>query len=178
MHQRRPHAARGAIDVTARSGLQPEEVVLRFGLHWGATLYVGNITTGGRAEVTALGDEVNEAARIEACATGGLALASKDLVERLEPEDAEALGLDPDRITYTPLGDLPPRPTKPAATHPPSPSARSDVAGALLGEPSSLPMRAWIPGETPPAWASVQECTQSRTVAFRPMRASADTRLA
>ena len=27
------------------------------------------------AEVTALGDEVNEAARIEACATGGRALA-------------------------------------------------------------------------------------------------------
>ena len=25
-----------------------------------ATLYVGNITTGGRTEVTALGDEVNE----------------------------------------------------------------------------------------------------------------------
>ena len=64
------------------------------------------ITTSGRAEVNALGDQVNEAARIEACATGGLALVSKDLVERLEPEDAAALGLDPDRVTYTPLGGL------------------------------------------------------------------------
>jgi class 3 adenylate cyclase len=93
-------------DVAARSDLAPEDVVLRFGLHWGSTLYVGSITTGGRAEVTALGDEVNEAARIEACASGGRMLASKALMERLEPDDAQALGLDPDHITYTALGDL------------------------------------------------------------------------
>ncbi len=86
--------------------MQPEDVVLRFGLHWGSTLYVGSIATGGRSEVTALGDEVNEAARIEACATGGRALASKDLMERLDPDDAAALGLDPDRVTYTALADL------------------------------------------------------------------------
>jgi class 3 adenylate cyclase len=49
--------------------LQPEDLVMHFGLHWGATLYVGQIATSGRTEVTALGDEVNEAARIEACAT-------------------------------------------------------------------------------------------------------------
>jgi class 3 adenylate cyclase len=93
-------------EVTARSRLQPEDVVLRFGLHWGSNLYVGNVSTAGRSEVTALGDEVNEAARIEACATGGRALASKDLIERLDPEDAAALDLDPDRVTYTPLGEL------------------------------------------------------------------------
>lgn len=93
-------------DVAVRSDLRPEDVVLRFGLHWGSTLYVGNITTGGRVEVTALGDEVNEAARIEACASGGRALASKALMERLEPDDAAALDLDPDRITYTSLADL------------------------------------------------------------------------
>ncbi len=79
---------------------------MRFGLHWGSTLYVGNITTAGRGEVTALGDEVNEAARIEACASGGRALASKELIERLEPEAAASLNLDPDGITYTPLADL------------------------------------------------------------------------
>jgi class 3 adenylate cyclase len=94
-------------DVAARSDLAPEDLLMRFGLHWGATLYVGQITTSGRAEATALGDEVNEGARIEACATGGRALASKELLERLEPEDAAALGLDPDRLTYTPLADLP-----------------------------------------------------------------------
>jgi class 3 adenylate cyclase len=95
------------IGVAARSELAPEELVMRFGLHWGATLYVGQIATSGRAEVTALGDEVNEGARIEACATGGRALASKELLERLEPADAAALGLDPDHITYTPLADHP-----------------------------------------------------------------------
>ncbi len=100
-------ALRGALsDVAARSELQPDDVVLRFGLHWGSTLYVGSITTGGRSEVTALGDEVNEAARIEACATGGRALASKALMERLDPGDAAALGLDPDRITYRSLAEL------------------------------------------------------------------------
>ena len=95
------------VEVAARSELQPEDLVMRFGLHWGATLYVGQIATSGRTEVTALGDEVNEGARIEACATGGRALASKELLERLEPEDAAALELDPDRVTYTPLADLP-----------------------------------------------------------------------
>lgn len=104
-------AARGLreamVDVAARSEVAVEELTMRFGLHWGSTLYVGQITTSGRAEVTALGDEVNEGARIEACATGGRALASKALIERLESEDAAALGLDPDRVTYTPLADLP-----------------------------------------------------------------------
>ena len=38
-----------------------------------------------------LGDEVNEAARIEACATGGRTLASKSLIERLTADDAEAV---------------------------------------------------------------------------------------
>lgn len=94
------------MDVAARSELQPEDVVLRFGLHWGSSLYVGNISTAGRSEVTALGDEVNETARIEACASGGRALASKDLLERLDPDDAAALDLDPARATYTPLGEL------------------------------------------------------------------------
>jgi class 3 adenylate cyclase len=92
--------------VAARSDLPAEDVVLRLGLHWGANLYVGNISTAGRSEVNALGDQVNEAARIEACAGGGRALASKDLMERLEPDDAAALGLDPDRVAYTALGDL------------------------------------------------------------------------
>ncbi len=94
-------------EVAARSDLAPEELVMRFGLHWGATLYVGQIASRGRVEVTALGDEVNEGARIEACATGGRALASKPLLERLNPEDAAALDLEPEQITYTALADLP-----------------------------------------------------------------------
>ena len=94
-------------DVAARSKLPADDLTMRFGLHWGSTLYVGSISTGGRAEVTALGDEVNECARIEACATGGRVLASKDLIERLDRHDSDAIGIDPARITYTQLGALP-----------------------------------------------------------------------
>jgi class 3 adenylate cyclase len=97
-------AARAA---ALRSGLEQDALVMRFGLHWGATLYVGRLLTSGRAEVTALGDEVNEAARIEACASGGRALASKALVERLDPSDAAAVGIDPYSVSYTPLANLP-----------------------------------------------------------------------
>jgi|tagenome__1003787_1003787.scaffolds.fasta_scaffold20986331_1 class 3 adenylate cyclase len=93
-------------DVAAKSDLLPADVVLRFGLHWGANLYVGQIATRGRTEITALGDQVNETARIEACATGGRALASKDLLERLAHADAAALNLDPEHVTYTALADL------------------------------------------------------------------------
>src|SRR5436189_281117 len=70
-------------DVEVRSEIPETELSLRFGLHWGATLYIGRVLTAGRSEVTALGDEVNEAARIEACATDGRTLAAKSLIERL-----------------------------------------------------------------------------------------------
>ena len=93
-------------DVANRSDLAESDVAVRFGLHWGSTLYIGRITTAGRSEVTALGDQVNEAARIEACATGGRMLASKELVERLEPSDAAVLGIDIDRVVYTRLSEL------------------------------------------------------------------------
>ena len=93
--------------VAARSGLEPGTVVLRFGLHWGATLHIGQFTSIARAEVNALGDEVNEAARVEACASGGRALATKALVERLDSDDARNVGIDPDRLTYVGLADLP-----------------------------------------------------------------------
>jgi class 3 adenylate cyclase len=99
--------ARAALPaVAARCEVAPAHVVLRFGLHWGANLYVGQIATSGRTEVTALGDQVNEAARVEACATGGRTLATKDLVERLDRDDATALGVDPEHVTYTALADL------------------------------------------------------------------------
>lgn len=104
-------AARGLRDamseIAERSNLAPEELTMRFGLHWGATLYVGLISTAGRTEVTALGDDVNDAARIEPCATGGRILASKSLIERLTHTEADDLGLDLHRITYTQLSELP-----------------------------------------------------------------------
>jgi class 3 adenylate cyclase len=93
-------------DIAMRSDIADSELSLRFGLHWGATLYVGRIVTAGRSEVTAQGDEANEAARIEACATGARVLASKSLIERLGRADADALGIDTTHTTYTRLADL------------------------------------------------------------------------
>jgi class 3 adenylate cyclase len=87
-------------------GLEPGEVRLRVGLHWGGTLYMGQVVTGGRLEVTALGDEVNECARIEQSAAGGALLASKALIERLQPADAATVGLAPADMVYRALADL------------------------------------------------------------------------
>jgi class 3 adenylate cyclase len=97
----------GLAEIATRGEIPTSEVSLRFGLHWGGTLYMGRVLTGGRSEVTALGDEVNEAARIEASAAGGRILASKALVERLDTADAEAVGIETRRVVYTPLGELP-----------------------------------------------------------------------
>lgn len=82
------------------------DVVVNVGLHWGATLTVGQVSSLGRLEVTALGDEMNEAARIEAVASSGQILASKNLLERLTGEDADSVGLDPERIQYASVSSL------------------------------------------------------------------------
>lgn len=105
---RAARALRGALaDIALRSDLSAADLTMRFGLHWGATLYVGQIATSGRTEVNALGDEVNEAARIEACAAGARMLASKALIERIDPQLAVDLGIGPGRPAYTLLADLP-----------------------------------------------------------------------
>lgn len=106
-------AARAAIE-SARairegaSGLGPDdiEVKVNVGLHWGSTLMVGQIATTGRLEVTALGDQMNECARIETAASNGAILASKELVERLDQADAEAIDIDPSAISYTTINEL------------------------------------------------------------------------
>jgi class 3 adenylate cyclase len=106
-------AARATIDAARaiREGaedLGPDDVTvkLNIGVHWGATLMVGQVATRGRLEVTALGDQMNEGARIEAATKDGAVLASKELIERLDSGDAEAVGVDPNAIAYTPLGEV------------------------------------------------------------------------
>jgi class 3 adenylate cyclase len=79
---------------------------LNIGVHWGANLYIGQVITGGRLEVTALGDEVTECARIEHVAIGGQTLASKAVVERLDPGAAAGLWLSPKRLRYRVLAEL------------------------------------------------------------------------
>jgi hypothetical protein len=49
---------------------------------------------------------MNEAARIESAAEAGVALASKPSLERLEPNDAAELGLEPDKMIYVTVGNL------------------------------------------------------------------------
>ena len=98
--------ARAIRDRSRKLGPEDVDVKVNIGLHWGATLMVGQVATSGRLEVTALGDQMNEGARIEAAATDGAILASKDLIERLDVADAKATAIDPDSIAYTTLGEL------------------------------------------------------------------------
>lgn len=106
-------AARGAEDAVRRAAAESgEALALNVGLHWGGTLYMGQLVSDGRLEVTALGDEVNECARIEQAARDGAVLASKPLVERLDPRDAVAVGVDPETTLYQALADLPGAPDK------------------------------------------------------------------
>jgi class 3 adenylate cyclase len=121
-HDSRSGAARAALEVAGEIAAIAERTVAdgragrlleaggwRFntGVHWGSTLYIGQVATGGRLEVQALGDEFNEALRIQQTARGGGTLASKALLERLDADDAAALGIDPGRMTYTTVGELP-----------------------------------------------------------------------
>jgi class 3 adenylate cyclase len=99
-------AARAIRDGAATLGADGVHARVNVGIHWGATLMVGQVATGGRLEVTALGDEMNEAARIESAATRGVALASKLLLEHLDASDAIDLGLSPDNMTYVTVGKL------------------------------------------------------------------------
>ncbi len=98
-------ALRAARAIQAAAG--EHEVSMRVGIHWGATLYIGQVATSGRLEVTALGDEVNECARIQDSAGSGELLATKQLVERLDAEDAHGEGLRPAELRYALVSELP-----------------------------------------------------------------------
>ncbi|HEX2294897.1 MAG TPA: adenylate/guanylate cyclase domain-containing protein [Actinomycetota bacterium] len=82
------------------------DCLMKVGLHWGGSLYMGQLVPGGRLDVTALGDEVNEAARIQETAGAGETLASKQLVEQLTPDDAASVGLDVEKLSYRPLAEV------------------------------------------------------------------------
>ena len=100
-------------EVVGELGIQDQvDFEMNTGLHWGGTLYMGQLHPGSRLEVTALGDEMNECARIQESARHGVVLASKPLVEQLTEGDAEGLGIDPDRQFYRPLGELETAPEK------------------------------------------------------------------
>jgi class 3 adenylate cyclase len=101
-------AARRISDVAGLAAAElalPLPVAINAGAHWGSTLYIGQLTSG-RLELTALGDEVNECARLQESARGDTLLATKDLVERLENEAVKKLGLDLTSVQYAALAEL------------------------------------------------------------------------
>jgi class 3 adenylate cyclase len=102
-------SARDAVsEIRDETGLlELDDCVINVGIHWGGALYMGQLVTGGRLEATALGDEVNECARIQETAREGRMLASKALVERLTDDDARAVGIDPDAVLYRTVADMP-----------------------------------------------------------------------
>jgi class 3 adenylate cyclase len=65
---------------------------LNVGVHWADRLYVGQVVTGGRLEVTAVGAEVNECARLQESARGGRALVSMALVDQLPEGERQEHG--------------------------------------------------------------------------------------
>ena len=83
------------------------DCLVNVGAHWGGHLYMGQLVTDGRLEVTALGDRVNECARIQQSASDGQALASKSLIEHLTDSDAAAIGIDPHGVLYRAVEQLP-----------------------------------------------------------------------
>jgi class 3 adenylate cyclase len=95
--------------------------LMRVGTHWGSSLYIGQLVPGGRLDVTALGDAVNECARIQESAHPHETLASKALLEHLSSDDAASLGIDPEKVRYRPLlevGDLADKAVQVAGTIP------------------------------------------------------------
>lgn len=100
-------AASEAIAEAVRDmGVDPADYRMNVGVHWGASIFMGQLVPGGRLDVSALGDSVNECARIEEAARGGALLASKQLVEQLTSADANRIGVDPDRLVYRPISEL------------------------------------------------------------------------
>lgn len=81
--------------------------LMRIGIHWGNAVYIGQLVPGGRLDVTALGDPVNECARIEESAEPHQTVASKALIEQLSADDAARLGIEPGKIRYRLLADNP-----------------------------------------------------------------------
>jgi class 3 adenylate cyclase len=123
-------AARAALEVAtslgtivdeAASGSVPTHVPVNVALHWG-NVFMGQLVSEGRLEVSALGDAVNECARIGECVRDGGVLASKGVIEQLDDDDAAAVGIDPAKVAYERLEDLPDA----------SPKARRDAGGIAV----------------------------------------------
>lgn len=79
--------------VGAELGVRAGECLLNVGVHWSDHVTLGQLVTGGRLEVTALGSAVNECARIQETARDGALLISRRLVTEVAHRDRGPLGL-------------------------------------------------------------------------------------
>lgn len=100
------HARDAIAQTVSEAGIESDHLGMNIGLHWGASLYMGQLVPGGRLDVTALGDSVNECARIEEAAQGGCFLASKQLIEQLSEADASKVGIDLNHLLYKPISEM------------------------------------------------------------------------
>jgi class 3 adenylate cyclase len=98
--------AASAVEAETDGLVTAKDCTINMGIHWGGSLYMGQLNTGGRLEVTALGDAVNECARVQETARDGEVLVSKALIENLDAEAASALGLDPDGLSYVSISQV------------------------------------------------------------------------
>jgi class 3 adenylate cyclase len=101
------HASEEMARLAQETGIDATYHGMNVGLHWGASIYMGQLVPGGRLDVTALGDSVNECARIQETAGEGALLASKQLVEHLTVSDAEELEVDLDKLVYRTIDEIP-----------------------------------------------------------------------
>jgi class 3 adenylate cyclase len=100
-------AARSAIEALSKdTELDPSDFGMNVGLHWGASLFVGQLVPGGRLDITALGDSVNECARIQEAASDGEFLVSKHFLEHLPEEAATAAGVNMDAVVYKTVAEM------------------------------------------------------------------------
>jgi class 3 adenylate cyclase len=113
--------------------IDADDCKVNVAVHWGGTLYMGQLVTGGRLEITALGDEVNECARIQESARDGEILVSKAVVEHLGGDDAAALGIDPDSVLYRTVSELPGASVRRGRTPAPFRSPPSDRPRCPIG---------------------------------------------
>ena len=94
------HAAQLTAAWTLPAGLP---IRINAAVHWGPGVYLGQLVPGGRLDVTALGDEVNECARVEECARGGAVLVTKEAMELLDHAALRRLGVGVAQLVYRPL---------------------------------------------------------------------------
>lgn len=94
------------------SGVIEGDCPMRVGVHWDGSLYMGQLVPGSRLDVTALGDAVNETARIQEAAGAGETFVSKHLLEQLTPDDAADVGIDLEKISYRLLQEVVPEADK------------------------------------------------------------------